>query len=134
MLRALTAPWRATCTCRPAQLPTRAAHTRPASTQPAPPPPPFRPPTIFAPATGKGKSAISILRVSGPDALEVWRTMTLPARGRTQSDRTRSEPPERKAVLRRIVAPDGEVLDEAVVLYFPCACRGLAPSSAARRR
>ncbi|GAA6035018.1 hypothetical protein JCM8097_002145 [Rhodosporidiobolus ruineniae] len=80
-----------------------------------------RTPTIFAPATGKGKSAISILRISGDDALEVWRRMTLPARGmRGDSGRRRREPPERRAVLRRVVHPETkEVLDEAVVLYFP---------------
>ncbi|GAA5911017.1 hypothetical protein JCM8208_003958 [Rhodotorula glutinis] len=120
MLRALAGSTRLPCICQSSSALPRLAHTRPASTRSAPPPPPpFRLPTIFAPATGKGKSAISILRISGPDALEVWRQMTLPARGRTQSDRTRREPPERKAVLRRIVAPDGEVLDEGVVLYFP---------------
>ncbi|GAA5844858.1 hypothetical protein JCM9279_000019 [Rhodotorula babjevae] len=119
MLRALVASTRSACTCRAGSFTPRLARARTASSPAAPPPSPFRPPTIFAPATGKGKSAISILRISGPDALEVWRKMTVPARGRTQSDRTRSEPPERRAVLRRIVAPDGEVLDEGVVLYFP---------------
>ncbi|KPV76884.1 uncharacterized protein RHOBADRAFT_51869 [Rhodotorula graminis WP1] len=121
MLRALTASARLPCTCQGSYSSPRVAHTRPASSRPAPPPPPpsFRLPTIFAPATGKGKSAISILRISGPDALDVWRKMTRPPRGRTHTNRTRSEPPERKAILRRIVAPDGEVLDEGVVLYFP---------------
>lgn len=75
--------------------------------------------TIFAPATGKGKSAISILRISGDDALEVYRRMTLPARGRTQRGMEHA-PPERRAVLRRVVHPETkEVLDEAVVLFFP---------------
>lgn len=33
------------------------------------------------------------------------------------------EPPERKAVLRKIVHPEtDEVLDEGVVLYFPREC------------
>ncbi|GAA5973263.1 hypothetical protein JCM11641_003040 [Rhodosporidiobolus odoratus] len=77
-------------------------------------------PTIFAPATGKGKSAISILRISGDDVLEVWRRMTMPARGKIQRQTMREAPPERRAVLRKIVHPDTrEVLDEAVVLYFP---------------
>ncbi|TNY23352.1 hypothetical protein DMC30DRAFT_32710 [Rhodotorula diobovata] len=115
MLRALGGSLRAPCTRPPSRALPRSALARLSSTSRAPPPPP----TIFAPATGMGKSAISILRISGPDALEVWRRMTLPARGRTQSERTRSEPPVRRAVLRRIVAPDGELLDEGVVLYFP---------------
>ncbi|GAA5885049.1 hypothetical protein JCM6882_007209 [Rhodosporidiobolus microsporus] len=95
-------------------------------------PPSVRLPTIFAPATGKGKSAISILRVSGDDALEVWRRMTRPARrsrspggagagGRKgKGKQAARDPPERRAILRKIVHPEtGEVLDEAVVLYFP---------------
>ena len=84
-------------------------------------------PTIFAPATGRGKTAISILRISGPDALSVWRDMTRPPR--QQPDRpavrptaaaTARDPPARKAMLRRIVHPGtDEVLDEGIVLYFP---------------
>ncbi|KWU44682.1 tRNA modification GTPase TrmE [Rhodotorula sp. JG-1b] len=75
-------------------------------------------PTIFAPATGKGKSAIAILRISGDDALQVWRRMTASPRTRKRSEV--EEPPERKAVLRKIVHPEtDEVLDEGVVLYFP---------------
>ncbi|BGP19030.1 mitochondrial splicing system protein [Rhodosporidiobolus nylandii] len=92
--------------------------------------PSARTPTIFAPATGKGKSAISILRISGDDALEVWRRMTLPARAKgggneegtaaSEGRKTRRDPPERRAVLRSIVHPETrEQLDEAVVLYFP---------------
>lgn len=76
-------------------------------------------PTIFAPATGKGKSAISILRISGDDALEVWRRMTVSVRGARRSKPVK-DPPERRAVLRKIVHPEtGEVLDEGVVLFFP---------------
>ncbi|GAA5990684.1 hypothetical protein JCM10908_003188 [Rhodotorula pacifica] len=79
---------------------------------------PPRLPTIFAPATGKGKSAIAILRISGDDALEVWRRMTVSPKSRRRSKE--AEPPERKAVLRKIVHPEtNEVLDEGVVLYFP---------------
>lgn len=77
-----------------------------------------REPTIFAPATGRGKCAISILRISGPDALEVWRRMTGPPR--TQRGKAPASPRERRAVLRSIVHPETkEVLDEGIVLYFP---------------
>lgn len=34
--------------------------------------------TIFAPATSRGKSAIAILRISGPQVLKVWYQMTAP--------------------------------------------------------
>ncbi|BGP37373.1 mitochondrial splicing system protein [Rhodotorula kratochvilovae] len=118
MLRSLIPPLRSRCTCSPAgPLPP----ARRALSTPAAPPPSFRLPTIFAPATGQGKSAISILRISGPDALDVWRKMTRPprGRGRTQPGSEGRDPPERRAVLRRIVGLDGEVLDEGVVLYFP---------------
>lgn len=81
-------------------------------------------PTIFAPATGKGKSAIAILRISGDDALQVWRRMTVSPRSRK---RLKEDPPERRAVLRKIVHPEtDEVLDEGVVLYFP---RALVPAT-----
>ncbi|KAI5479770.1 tRNA modification GTPase [Pseudohyphozyma bogoriensis] len=87
-------------------------------------------PTIFAPATGRGKTAIAILRISGPDALDVWHRMTRPPRTASTSDvkgkrpalveRVRRDPVPRKACLRRIVHPETEeVLDEGIVLYFP---------------
>lgn len=84
-------------------------------------------PTIFAPATGRGKTAISILRISGPDALNVWRTMTkLPRKPLQEEGRVVAaspaarDPPARRAMLRRIVHPTtDEVLDEGIVLYFP---------------
>ncbi|KAM0749865.1 P-loop containing nucleoside triphosphate hydrolase protein [Meredithblackwellia eburnea MCA 4105] len=88
-------------------------------------------PTIFAPATGRAKSAISILRVSGPDSVKVWYQMTRPPRqsklgkvdkkdkGKGRESRL-EEPKPRVATLRRIVHPTtGEVLDEGIVLYFP---------------
>ncbi|KAK4050045.1 mitochondrial splicing system protein [Microbotryomycetes sp. JL221] len=58
------------------------------------------------------------MRISGPHALEVYRHMTIPAR---QSKRHDGAVPEaRRALLRKIVHPSTrEVLDEAVVLYFP---------------
>ncbi|ORY80699.1 tRNA modification GTPase TrmE [Leucosporidium creatinivorum] len=84
-------------------------------------------PTIFAPATGRGKTAISILRISGPDALNVWRKMTKPPRKPLQEEQAvvaasspPRDPPARRAMLRRIVHPTtDEVLDEGIVLYFP---------------
>ena len=80
-------------------------------------------PTIFAPATGRGKTAISILRISGPDSLHVWERMTKPSRSTRpeQGERATVRPPTpRRATLRRIVHPETrEVLDEAIVLFFP---------------
>jgi tRNA modification GTPase len=64
--------------------------------------------TIFALASGAGRSAIAILRLSGEHCGEVVRRLAggLPA--------------PRMASLRRLRDPrDGEVLDEALVLWFP---------------
>jgi len=91
-------------------------------------PTPLRLPTIFASASGKGKSAIQILRISGDDALEVWRKMTRPARGQKG---TGKDPQPRRAILRKIVHPQThEILDEGLVLYFPCKpCHPCGPAS-----
>lgn len=64
--------------------------------------------TIFAPATGEGRSAIAIIRVSGRRAHDVVR------------DLTGSPAPEcRRLVLRTLRGPAGEVLDQAMVVVFP---------------
>merc|ERR1712093_235022 len=72
--------------------------------------------TIFAPATPPGKSAISIVRVSGPGVSQVWQ--------HTKSKRfpTRSAwpPVPRKVSLREILAHGTrEKLDEGIVVFFP---------------
>lgn len=101
----------------------------------------YKQPTIYAPATGRSKQAISILRITGPDVLVVWDRMT-----RSPSSKIKGKSPEmvggkkeveagkvgggrgkgsrmpeeRKAILRRIIHPKtGEVLDEGIVIYFP---------------
>ena len=63
--------------------------------------------TIFAVATGRGKSGLSVIRVSGPDAslaLAVFNIGPL-------------EP--RRATLCRLRAADAEIIDEALCLWFP---------------
>lgn len=83
--------------------------------------------TIFAPSTAPGKSAIAVVRISGPDAPEVWTRMTRSVK-ESNGDRGRNgayeggqvKLPERRAVLRRIVHPlSGEELDTGLVLFFP---------------
>ena len=85
-------------------------------------------PTIFAPATGPTRSAISILRISGPMSLQIYHNLTTPPKTRVSGPRSQvavgkrkgRAPEPRKALLRRIVDPGtGEVLDEGIVLYFP---------------
>jgi len=63
--------------------------------------------TIFAPASGGGRRAVTVLRLSGPDC------------GTILDGLCRRRPPAREARLRRLVASDGEVLDRALVLWFP---------------
>ena len=65
--------------------------------------------TIAAVATPVGVGAISLIRVSGPAALEVLRSTT---------DRPYWSPPPRRQCLVRIMK-DGETLDEALVTWFP---------------
>lgn len=60
--------------------------------------------TIFALATAPGKAGVSVMRISGPDALHALRVfgVTIPVDGRG---------------LRRLVV-DGEAIDEALCLHF----------------
>ena len=64
--------------------------------------------TIFALASGAGRAGIAVVRVSGPACRFVLETMA----GRT--------PVPRRMDLRRLRHPDsGDVLDEALVVFFP---------------
>ena len=64
--------------------------------------------TVFAPATAPGKAAIGVVRVSGPMA------------GAVVAAVAGDLPPARRAARRRLRDPEsGEVLDEAIVLWFP---------------
>lgn len=64
--------------------------------------------TIFALASGAGRSALSVVRISGPECMEV---ITDLCRG--------TPPPARHASLRSLRDGSGEVLDRALVLWFP---------------
>ncbi|MCH2393513.1 tRNA uridine-5-carboxymethylaminomethyl(34) synthesis GTPase MnmE [Oceanibaculum sp.] len=67
------------------------------------------PETIFALATPQGRSGVAVVRLSGPSAGAVLQKIT---DGRL--------PPGRKAVLRSVRDPEtGEVLDSALILWFP---------------
>ncbi|WP_338665087.1 tRNA uridine-5-carboxymethylaminomethyl(34) synthesis GTPase MnmE [Pararoseomonas sp. SCSIO 73927] len=63
--------------------------------------------TIFALATAPGRAAIAVMRLSGPGSRAVLEKVA----GRV--------PPARRAALRRLRAPGGAVLDEALVLWLP---------------
>jgi tRNA modification GTPase len=63
--------------------------------------------TIFAPATAAGRSAVAVVRLSGPKTAAAVRALA----GRL--------PAARRASLRRLKGADGEPIDEGLVLWFP---------------
>jgi tRNA modification GTPase len=63
--------------------------------------------TIFAIASGAGRAAIAVMRISGPASAVLLGGLI----GRP--------PPPRRAVLRILRAPDAAVLDRAMVLWLP---------------
>jgi tRNA modification GTPase len=62
--------------------------------------------TIFAVASGMGRAAVTLLRISGPASGAVL-------------DGICGRPPPRQASLRTLRGDDGETLDRAVVLWLP---------------
>jgi tRNA modification GTPase len=64
--------------------------------------------TVFALATAPGRAAVAVMRLSGPEAN---RALTVLTGGR--------RPAPRVTGLRTLRLPDGPVLDEALVLWFP---------------
>ena len=64
--------------------------------------------TIFALASGSTRAAIAVMRLSGPASGPAVASL---CRGRL--------PPPRVASFRRLRSPSGEVLDQALVLWFP---------------
>ena len=63
--------------------------------------------TIFAPATAPGRAAVAVVRLSGPLSGEALVSLA----GR--------RPSPRRAVVRKLKAVEGRVLDEALVLWMP---------------
>jgi tRNA modification GTPase len=64
--------------------------------------------TIFARASGVGRTAVTVVRLSGPTCLDILNQLCA------------SPPPARRASLRRLRDPgSGALLDEGLVLWFP---------------
>jgi tRNA modification GTPase len=63
--------------------------------------------TVFALASGAGRAAIAVLRISGPDSEAVLTALC------------GSLPPPRRAVMRALRDADGALLDRAMVLWLP---------------
>ena len=67
----------------------------------------MEPSTIFALSSGRLPAAIAVVRVSGPRAGEALMALA------------RRMPAPREAMLARLRDPDGEAIDDALVLWFP---------------
>src|SRR6516164_1013117 len=67
----------------------------------------MEPSTIFALSSGRLPAAIAVVRVSGPRAVEALMALA------------RRMPAPREAMLARLRDPDGEAIDDALVLWFP---------------
>jgi len=63
--------------------------------------------TVFALSSGRPPAAVAVVRVSGPAAAAALTALAGPL------------PPPRRASLRTLRAPDGTVLDRALLLFFP---------------
>ncbi len=63
--------------------------------------------TIFALATPPGRGAVAVIRISGPDTARIATALG------------GKPPPPRRAGLRTLKSSAGEVLDRALVLWFP---------------
>ncbi|SFG72684.1 tRNA uridine-5-carboxymethylaminomethyl(34) synthesis GTPase MnmE [Methylobacterium gossipiicola] len=64
--------------------------------------------TLFAPASGFGRSAVAVIRISGPLAADALRRLT-----------HRPLPPPRRLVLRPLRDAAGDALDQALVVWLP---------------
>ncbi|MFN3672490.1 MAG: tRNA uridine-5-carboxymethylaminomethyl(34) synthesis GTPase MnmE [Bosea sp. (in: a-proteobacteria)] len=69
--------------------------------------PTLQQPTIVALSSGAGRAGVAVIRVSGPQVRFVLETIAGGA------------PPPRKVELRKLSDPDGEAIDQALVLFFP---------------
>lgn len=75
--------------------------------------------TIYALSTPPGKAGIGVVRVSGPDAMEVWRNVVRTAKGHPM------HMPRPWTMERcRVVHPQsGEVIDDGLAVFF----KGILP-------
>lgn len=78
--------------------------------------------TIYALSTPPGKGGVAVIRVSGPDAAKVWKTVTRPLRPSIID----TPPTPRIAELRHVIDPiTREKLDDGLILFF----KGESPGS-----
>lgn len=65
--------------------------------------------TIFALSSGRGRAGVAVVRVSGVHAASAVERLTGP-----------ELPKPRMATRRKISSPDGEPIDEGLLIWFPC--------------
>jgi tRNA modification GTPase len=76
--------------------------------------------TIYALSTPPGKGGIGIIRISGPDALDVYSKMVRVKAGRNGKGKEKERVPQPWKMQRcSVVHPNnGQVLDEGMVVFF----------------
>jgi len=72
--------------------------------------------TIYALSTPPGRAGVGVVRVSGPDALNVWKAVVRPSKG------SRNDAPEPWKFYRCRICHPGkqEVLDDGLAVFFKC--------------
>ena len=85
--------------------------------------------TIYALSTPPGKAGVAVIRVSGPDALRVWRSVVRrPAKGRRLAQAgipSKGDPEPWRMYRCEVIQPETqELLDSGLAVYFkgtpPC--------------
>lgn len=72
--------------------------------------------TIYALSTPPGKAGVAVIRISGPDALNVWNAMIKPY---TSTKRQKSRPEPWKLERCRVTDPKtADVLDDGLAVFF----------------
>ncbi|KDQ65044.1 hypothetical protein JAAARDRAFT_52958 [Jaapia argillacea MUCL 33604] len=69
--------------------------------------------TIYALSTPTGKAGVGVVRISGPDALDVWRVMV-----RLHSNRVRDPEPWKMECCRIVDPKTEELLDDGLAVFF----------------
>ena len=73
--------------------------------------------TIYALSTPPGKGGVGIVRISGPEALQVWKAVV--RRGSRQDEPGSSGPTPWRMYRCKVTHPTtGEVLDDGLAVYF----------------
>lgn len=75
--------------------------------------------TIYALSTPPGKAGVAVIRISGPDALNIWRAMVCHGSSASKGKRSTREPIPWKMYKCGIVHPaSGDSLDDGLAVYF----------------